>query len=145
MSRIIVNWFDVYAQKDHPDEGCDPDSGFSRGDEGPGQVFSCLEKLYTALDMICLPPLYEWEPSENEEGQFHFSKQENEQGIETTDEEFRADPKGGLFLVDYSISVSVAETRMLVPEDLKGACIILPGMSAEAADDCTMHGHEVSV
>lgn len=141
---IIVNWFDVYSQKDHPDEGADPDSGFHRGDTFP-KVFACLEKLDTALEGHWLPPMNEWEESEDTPGQFHTSKSEDGNGNEMTDEEFKANPKRGLFLVDYTINVSAAVPRPLTRADVLGVCIILPGMSAEAEDDCTIHGHEVSV
>ena len=116
---IIVNWFDVYVQKDHPDEGCDPDSGEHRGDKGPGNVFACLEKLDTALEMICLPPLSKWEESEDTPGQFHWSKSEDNNAYDITDEEFRADPSRGLFCVDYAMSVSVAVTHALTAKDVR--------------------------
>jgi len=116
---IVVNWFDVYVQTDHPDEGADPDSGHYRGDDGPGAKFSCLEKLDTALDMICLPPLSEWEPNAEEPGLYHMSKNEDGRGCEITDEEYRADPSLGLYLVDYTISVSVVDPRPFTVEDIK--------------------------
>ena len=116
---IIVNWFDVYVQKDHPDEGCDPDSGMSRGDKGPGWVFASLKKLDAGLEGICLPPLSEWEESDSEEGQFHYSKSEDNKGYDMTDEEYRADPSRGLFCVDYSISLSIAVTHALTAKDVR--------------------------
>jgi hypothetical protein len=115
---ILVNWFDVYVQKDDPEEGADPDSGFHRGDTFP-KVFDCLEKLDTALDGHWLPTLDKWEPNAEEPGLFHMSKNEDDQGNEITDEEYRADPARGLFLVDYTISVSVAETRPLTKGDIQ--------------------------
>jgi hypothetical protein len=115
---IVVNWFDVYVQADHPDTGC-VGQGFHRGDDGPGKVFSCLEKLNTALEMIDLPPLDEWEEHEDEPGQFHASKSEDGQGCAITDDEFRADPSRGLFCVDYTMSVSVAVTHALTAKDVR--------------------------
>ena len=115
---ILVNWFDVYVQKDDPEEGADPDSGFHRGDTFP-KVFSCLEKLDTALDGHWLPPLHEWEENEDEPGVFHFSKSEDGRGNEITDEEYRADPSRELFLVDYTISVSGATTYALTMKDVR--------------------------
>jgi hypothetical protein len=107
------------VQTDHPEEGCDPDSGFSRGDAGPGKVFGCLEKLDIGLDRIDLPPLSEWEESEDTPGQYHYSRSEDRAGGRITDDEYRANPDLELFLVDYTISVSVAETRPLTAKDVR--------------------------
>lgn len=116
---IIVNWFDVYVQTDHPDKGCDPDSGFHRGDDGPGAKFSCLEKLNTGLEMIDLPPLDEWEENEDTPGQFHYSRVEDGQGERITDEEWRMDQARGMFVVDFAVSVSVAEPRPFTKADIE--------------------------
>ena len=115
---IIVNWFDVYVQEDHPDKGC-VGQGWHRGDDGPGKVFSSLEKLDTALEMICLPPLSEWEENDETPGQFHASRSEDGQGCDLTDDEYRADPERGLFCVDYTMSVSIAVTHALTAKDVR--------------------------
>ena len=116
---IIVNWFDVYVQEDHPDEGCDPDTGRHRGDEGPGNVFDCLERLNTGLEMIDLPPLEKWEESEDTPGQFHYSRVEDGKGLRITDEEWRMDKDRGMFCVDFSMSVSLAVPSPLTAKDVR--------------------------
>jgi hypothetical protein len=116
---IIVNWFDVYVQKDHPDEGCDPDSGFHGDSEGPGKVFDCLERLNTGLEMIDLPPLERWEENEDEPGKFHYSRVEDHSGERITDEEWRMDKARGMFCADYSMSVSLATPIPLTAKDVR--------------------------
>jgi hypothetical protein len=116
--RIIIEWFDAFVQKDDPERGADPDSGFCRGDHPPVRVFDSVAELDRALDLHSLPPLAKWEEHYEEPGQYHTQRSEDHTGLSITDDEYRADPERGLYLVDYTMRLSWATTRPLTAKDL---------------------------
>lgn len=115
---ILVDWFDVFVQKDDPDHGADPDTGFHRG-EGFPQMLNDVEHLDKVLSDRGLPPIAEWDENEDDPGKYHTNTSEDGEGLPITDAEYRANPERGLFLVDYALALSVAEPRPLTTADLK--------------------------
>lgn len=106
-TRYVVEWFDVVVMEDHPDHGADPDTIFTRGDDFPVGPYDSLAALDAALENRGLPPLSAWEAVDDEPGRFETQCSEDAQGFPITDDEWRADPERGLYLVDYSLSLSV--------------------------------------